>query len=370
MTFYGGAEVVIVRLLNYLTKKGIESTLLTMNIAPEIRREIKGSGVVVLKKSFLTGHGVPYSLTIFPTVYALTKYLKRNEKKFDVINVHNFPAEMVTAFTEKRVVWMCNEPPQLNFAGPSIIEKSIGEAIVKIEKLVAKNIDCVVVADDFNAERFERIYKKKPEVVPYGVDCDLFEGGNAERARRKFGLKKDEFTMVQVGMITPFKNQMESVRATASLKKEIPKIKLVLAGKGEGDYEEALKKKIKTLGLEKNVIFTGHVSRADVRDIYAASDVAVFPVRLQGGWLSPFEALCAEVPIVVSKEMTAQEFIANNKIGIVTDDFHGAVLKVREDPAKYRKMAKLGHAWVKKNLTWDKFCERMVECFQKGEPRP
>lgn len=365
MKFYGGAELVIVKLLNYLTERGIKNALLTLNISPAVKKELKGTEIILPKESFWTRPNVPYSLTIAPMVSIFSKYLKKNIDRFDVINVHNFPAELVAPFSNKKIVWMCNEPPQLNFAGPSAIERAIGDAIVKVDKFVVKkHVDCVCVADDFNAGRFEKIYGVKPIVNPYGVDCEFFTNGNARRARKKFKIRDGDFVLTQVGMITPFKNQLESVEVAAKLKGEIPNLKLVLAGTGEKDYEKGLKKEVQKSGLRDRVIFTGHVPRADVRDIYAATDIAIFPVKLQGGWLSPFEALCSETPIVVSKQMTANEMIGKNGIGVVTDDFVGAVLEIRKNPDKFKKMARRGHKWVGENLTWDKFCEKMLSCFE------
>jgi glycosyltransferase involved in cell wall biosynthesis len=365
MAFYGGAELVVVKLLNYMTKKGIKNTLLTMSLSPEIKKEIKGTEVVVAKGSLLSKPGAPYSLAIAPMVSTFVKYLRKNPRKFDVINAHNFPAELVALFCEERVVWMCNEPPQLNFAGPSLIEKSIGGVVVKLDRMVVKNhVDCVCVADEFNARRFEKIYGVKPVVIPYGVDSKFFATGNAAKARKKFKLGRDDFILLQVGMITPFKNQMESVRAAAALKDKIPNLKLVLAGTGEKGYEKSLRELVKKSGLEKNVIFTGHVPRADVRDLYAACDVAVFPVKPQGGWLSPFEALCAGKPVVVSTQMTAHDMIKKNNMGVVTDDLVNAILDIRKNLVKYRKMAGRGRQWVGKNLSWDRFCEKMVENFK------
>ncbi len=169
------------------------------------------------------------------------------------------------------------------------------------------------------------------------------------------------------GVLTSFKNQMESIKVVKELKGKIPGIKLVLAGQGEDEYENTLKRYVRRSSLEKHVIFTGHLPRSDVRDLYAACNVALFPVKPQGGWLSPFEALCAGKPIVVSAQMTAASLIRKNKIGVVTDDFAKAVFDVYNDRTKYQMIARRGDKWVKKNLTWDKFCEKMVACFKKAK---
>lgn len=368
MTFYGGAELVIVKLANYLTKKKIKNAVLTLDISPELRKELRGSEILLPEKPLRFSPRMPYVLTLLPAVLTLTKYLRKNLERFDAINVHNFPAELVASYCPKKVVWMCNEPPKLHFAAPSPIEKGLGKVITALDKrVVRKHVSRVCVADEFNAARFKKIYGIKPVVIPYGVDYEFFSKGNGQKARKNFNLSKDDFILLQVGMLTPFKNQLESVKVVKKLKGKIPKIKLVLAGRGGNKYEKMLRKYVRKSGLEKCVIFTGHLPRATVRDFYAACDVALFPVKPQGGWLSPFEALCARKPIVISTQMTAVGMIKKNKIGTVTDDFTKAVLSIYNNPSAYSKSAQRGGLWVKKNLSWDKFCEKMVKTFTQAE---
>lgn len=366
MTLYGGAELVIVKLANYLTRKKVKNALLTLDITPELKKELCGSEIILPEKPLRFSPRTPYVMKLLPTVSTLTKYLKKNIGRFDMVNVHNFPAELVASFCPKNVVWMCNEPPQLHFAGPSLTEKVLGRVITTLDKQVVKKHVCIVcVADEFNAERFRKIYGVKPVIIPYGVDYEFFSKGNANKAMRKFGLPKEDFVILQVGVLTPFKNQLESIKAVKALKGRITRTKLVLAGHGGDKYEDMLRKYVHKSGLEKHVIFTGHLPRKDIRDLYAACDVAVFPVKPQGGWLSPFEALCAGKPIVVSTQMTANDLIRKNKIGVVTENLERAILDIYKNRRKYQVTAERGKRWVKRNLTWDRFCEKMVACFAK-----
>ncbi len=366
MTLYGGAELVIVKLANYLTRKRIKNAVLTLDISSELRKELIRSEIILPEKPLMFSPRTPYAMTLLPIISTLTKYLRKNIDRFDVVNVHNFPAELVASSCHKRVVWMCNEPPKLHFAGPSSVERMLGDVVTTLDRqAVRKNVSLVCVADEFNADRFKKIYGMKPVIIPYGVDYEFFSKGNANKAKRKFGLSKEDFVVLQVGVLTPFKNQLESIKAVKALKGKIQRVKLVLAGHGGDKYEKMLRKYVRMSGLEKHVIFTGHLPRNDIRDLYAACDVALFPVKSQGGWLSPFEALCAGKPIVVSTQMTAGNLIRRNKIGAVTGAFARAVFDVHKDGAKYGIIAKRGKKWVKENLTWDKFCEKMVACFAK-----
>jgi len=366
MSFYGGAELVVVKLANYLTKKGIKNAILTLEISQEIKKNLTGTDIIMPKKPLRFPPRIPFSITLPLVVSTLARLLHKNLERFDVVNVHNFPAELATFHCSRRVVWMCNEPPQLYFTSPKTVVRFLNEIITAIDKIVVRKcVDRVVVADEFNAKRFEKIYGIRPTIIPYGIDYEFFSKGDGRKARKMFDLDKSDFVLLQVGVLTPMKNQLESIRVVENLRTEITCIKLVLAGYGEDEYAQSLKKYVREHKLEKQVIFTGHLPRTIVRDLYAACDVCLFPVKPQGGWLSPFEALCSNRPIIVSTQMTAADIIARNKIGVVTDDFTKIVQDIYTHPEKYIKVARVGRKWVKKNLGWQKFCERMVETFVK-----
>jgi len=378
MTVYGGAELVIVKLANYMTKKGIENALLTTSILPEIERDLEGTRIIVqqIKSNIIDKiYAIPIS-----KILGLHKGIRNNLNDFDIINVHNYPAELSVFHCNKPVVWMCNEPilylmleelksssyRTISRIPLDIYSKFTLRTLLEFEKFIVRNyVRYACVSDEFNAERFKKIYGFEPEVINYGIDYEFFSRGNKNKVLKKFDLDGN-FIVLQVGWIQHFKNQMESIKTIEKLRDKIPHIKLILAGYEEKGYKTILERYIKERGLEQNVIFTGHLDREQIRDLYHACDVLLHPVKSQGGWLAPFEALCAEKPIVVSTEMTASEIIKRENIGIVTNNFSEIVLDIYKDPEKYNEIAKRGRMWVKKNLNWDKFCERMVEIFYKA----
>ena len=42
--------------------------------------------------------------------------LVRISAAFDVVNFHNFPAELAATACRRPAVWLCNEPPRMGFA--------------------------------------------------------------------------------------------------------------------------------------------------------------------------------------------------------------------------------------------------------------
>lgn len=370
MYVYGGAEIVIVKLANYLSENGIKTTLLTSSIIPEIQKDLHGTEVIIPDK--LPEKGLITLLFHIREALALRRYIFKNIKDFDVVNVHNFPSELSSLSCPKPVIWMCNEPPELYLGSESKYRflsfslKIMNRFFLLLDRFVVRRyIAKVVVADEFNSKRFEGLYGIKPDIVNYGIDYEFFSKGNGDSAIDRFDLH-NSFVLIQVGMLTPLKNQMESIKTLESLKDMIPEIKLVLAGSGDLEYEEKLKNYVHEQNLNSHVVFTDQLSQEEIRDLYHASDVALFPIKSQGGWLSPFEALSAGVPIVTSTSMTVSSLLKSEGLGIVTDDFKEAVMEIYTDQEKYKKVANRSGEWVSENLSWDRFGEKMVEIFEEA----
>ncbi|MFH1776748.1 MAG: glycosyltransferase family 4 protein [Candidatus Omnitrophota bacterium] len=361
---YGGAELLIVKLANYLTKNGVRNSFLTTAILPAMEKELKGTDVIVCTRR------APRLFPVLQEARSLYKGVKDVFSNFDVINVHNFPAELSVFGVRKPVIWMCNEPPEISLGAEApwfSISNLKRKALLTLDAfLVKRYVKYAIVSDTYNAQRFSGLYRIQPKVINYGVDFEFFKNGNKEKILKKYDLAPNDFVALQVGMLTPYKNQLESVKAVETVKGRIPNIKLVLAGFGQNEYSRMLEQYVKDKGLEKYVFFIGHVDRAEVRDLFAACNVVLHPIKSQGGWLAPFEALCAKKIIVVSPELTCANIIQNEDIGTVTTDLARTVEEIYFAPKHFELKAEKGCNWVKDNLNWDKFCSGMLETFKEA----
>jgi glycosyltransferase involved in cell wall biosynthesis len=366
MYIYGGAELLIVRLANYLSRNGIQNALLTTHLLPEIANDFSDTQIIQYPRHSRDAdatHRNPLKL-----VWLLNKGVRQHLRNFDLINVHNYPAEFCTWPLHKPVVWMCNEPldvavqVRLAQASKLSIKRLFFKALLAVDRhVVRKYVKNVVVADQFNKRRFINLYGFNPHVIHYGIDYDFFSA----QPHTVSAKLNSSFCVLHVGMLTPLKNQMQSIKTIEKLKDAIPDIKLILAGLGEGEYLETVKAYLNDHQLHRHVEITGHVSREQIRNLFHTSNALLHPIGSQGGWLSPFEALCAGLPIVVSPETTASDLVQNENLGVVTDDYTRALLEIYQKPDKYDKMKGRRAAWVRENLSWDKFSENMIRVFQK-----
>ena len=332
---YGGAERVIVKLANYLTDHNHQCTILTTKMLPEIRKDLNETRLIFCND-----------------LNEMASWLNKIHQDFDVINYHNDPVQLLHFGKKTKAVWMCNEPPQVCLDG--------GE-LQKAQKDAVKFIGKIVVADKFNQTRFKKIYGMDSEIINYGVDYAFWQKGNGAKFRKKYDLE-DAFVITQVGFIHPMKNQAETLKVFKEVKKTIPSAKLVLAGY-ETPHKMQLEDYIFENNLQADITFTGFVSQEEIRDIYDGSDVAFFPIKTQGGWLSIFDAISTGMHVVISEEATCSSIVKEHDLGKVGGDYVKNIIKCQEIGPQMG----LQKDWVKENLSWDKFCEKMLEVFNGND---
>jgi glycosyltransferase involved in cell wall biosynthesis len=71
---------------------------------------------------------------------------------------------------------------------------------------------------------------------------------------------------------------------------------------GSGELEEKLRAFCAEHALD-NVVFTDFVNQSELPGLYAASDVFVLPAENEPWGLAVNEAMCARLPVVVSREV-------------------------------------------------------------------
>ncbi len=367
MKFLGGAELLIIELCNWLTRQGVKNDILTLSSSKEVENALINTGIIIPKHNIdLRPPGFRSMKDILQFIRVYRKKLRKILKNYDVINFHNFPVTWTLFPRKKPCVWMLNEPPNL-WSKPQagFVLRLLNKFRNRLDREIIRNsVDVICVADEFNKERAKVRYKKKPRVIFYGVNYDFFSKGSSEKAREKWSLK-NKALIIQSGMITEAKNQLESVKVVGKVKDRIPNILLVLAGKVANEkYKKKIEDYIKENKLEKHVLFTGNLDREELRDLYKASDAGIFPVGEQGGWLAPFEMLCSGKPVIVSDGMGAASVIKKFNLGIATKNYEEALLDVCNNKEKYEKNAKKAALFVKNNLSWQVFSDKIIKAYK------
>lgn len=235
-----------------------------------------------------------------------------------------------------------------------------------IEFAMARLTDVLIVTnlEDFEAAKKMKVRKKVYYVPGVGVDVDNIIELNVEknRKREEFGIPKDSFVLSSVGESIKRKNHETAIRAFAKV--YTPDMYYIVVG--DGELYSFLKKLVKELGVEKNVLLPGY--RKDANEILKASDLYVFPSYQEGLSVALMQAMAAGLPVVASKIRGNVDCIIDGKGGITvtpTDvDGMGKAIITLKNNANLR--SKFGSYNMKKvkEFSKQKVYEKNIEIFK------
>jgi len=334
---YGGAELAIVKLARNLIREGDNVSIYTLGMSSEVRKELEG-----------------VDIKCFKSIKALKDTLHHSLNSIDVVNSHNHPMELMLYPVKIPHVWSHNEPPDLVLRGRrhSLMELAI----------ISNSVDKIVVFSEYNRERARELYGVEDiRVVPFGVDTEYYDRrkANISRAEEELGINEDDFVVVHPGWMSYFKNQFDSLLAYVELKDKIPNLKLVYFGVDSTEYGRLIKRAVKAHKLT-NVIVAGFIPNSLKRDLYARCNLALFPYREQGGFISIFEALSMECPVAVSSKAPCQEYLKG--LCYIMESSKEAILKAYNGEITPSRKAR---EYIKRNLTWEKYSSSMREIFNE-----
>lgn len=184
-------------------------------------------------------------------------------------------------------------------------------------------------------------YKGPVEVVDNGSDFRVEESPEQFRllARRRLGLRANEFTFLFVGQHIWEKNIAFLLNALSTLR-DIP-FRMFFIGTGYAEKE--IKQLVEKLGLASRIVFVGSITdRSRLKSYYAAADLFLFPSFYDNAPLVIREAAAMQTPSVLLQGSTSAEIIRHGENGFLsadnTHDFALLIRKLTDHPEQIRQV--------------------------------
>jgi glycosyltransferase involved in cell wall biosynthesis len=198
-------------------------------------------------------------------------------------------------------------------------------------------------------------------IVPHGV-----EPAFVEIARRREATPPQEPILLAVSTLHPHKNLDRLLEAFARIRNARPGWKLYLTGlKGfEAPRIEALRRE---LGLEKDVVITGWIPRADLYDLFARARGFVYPSRFEGFGIPVLEALAAGIPVACSRLPSLEEIAGDAARFFDPNDLEKmtrALLELTTDNSNPQHQIEQGRLRASR-FTWESSARALIEIFTK-----
>jgi len=194
---------------------------------------------------------------------------------------------------------------------------------IETETKIIATADRIIAFTTEERDDLTRIYGAQPErvqVIPGGVDLELFHPVDREKARNELGLPGRSGILLFAGRIQPFKGIDILLRAVACLEDRDDLCLIILGADSESDGEVArLRALAGELGIMDKVTFLGAVEHGKMPLFYSAADVCVVPSYHESFGLVALEAMACGTPVVASRVGGLATIIEDGETGYLID---------------------------------------------------
>jgi glycosyltransferase involved in cell wall biosynthesis len=169
-------------------------------------------------------------------------------------------------------------------------------------------------------------YQPRCEVIPHGIDLEIFQPRDKRLARQELGLPEEGIFLLCVGRMTP-SDKMDlhplllAFRQIRAVTQDQP-VYLLLAGSDWG-YGSRVKKTADEMGLRDAVILFGNLPVLGMPLVYSASDIFVLPGdNIQENFgLVLLEAAACGLPSVAADWSGYREIVKHEVTGFLVSTY-------------------------------------------------
>jgi glycosyltransferase involved in cell wall biosynthesis len=364
---FGGDVLACYNLSRQLAKKGHEVTILTTDFGydPGFAQDLASEGITVVPF-----HAVAH-IGLFIYTPSMNHWLRNNGMHVDLIHMHNFRSyqnNCMVSFALKNTI------PYILQAHGSVQPFFEKQRLKKLYDLVwgtrlLKNVSRVIALCESEADQYRRMHiaEEKLTIIQNAIDLSDFSDLPVKGTfRKKYAIAENEKMILFLGRIHKIKGIDLLIAAYADLVKEIPEIRLVIAGPDD-HFLSVLMDQIRVLNLPKPPLFTGPLYNREKLAAYVDADVYVLPSRYETYPTTVLEAWACGTPVIVTTGCLSSDLV--EKAGYVsTPDVNGlkkSILTVFGDETRRMKNKKAGLDLVKTELSMASFIRKIEDLYEE-----
>jgi glycosyltransferase involved in cell wall biosynthesis len=228
-------------------------------------------------------------------------------------------------------------------------------SIVPVSNFVRES----VLVSGFPPERVETIFVGV-EVPP------RISQKQKDAARARFSIPDGSVCLGNVAVFVPEKGHVLLLRALAELRAQFPQLVLLLAG--DGAEKADLESLARELGIQEMVRFLGFVP--DVENVYAATDLFVFPSHQEPLACAMLSAMAKALPVVAFARGGNPEAIQDGINGLLVSELEShalatAIARLLTNLPEAQRLGEAARETVIARFSGDRMVEDTLRLYEK-----
>lgn len=245
---------------------------------------------------------------------------------------------------------------------PVVWHVRIAQSEGRLDRFLARWAHAIIAISSAVERRFPAHLRHKVHLVHNGVEVEAFAGAKTGTWKERWGAGP---TVGMVAQLTPGKRQGDFIEAMALVAEVRPDARYVLAGEepgGAGHYSAGLQARVRELGLEESLHFTGFCR--DMASLFADLDVVVLCSENEAFGRVLIEAMAAAKPVVAARGGGVGDIVIEGETGYLVEvgdcaGLAGAVIELLADPAQARAMGEAGQQRARQAFSIEAHVERV-----------
>ncbi|MET0386544.1 MAG: glycosyltransferase family 4 protein [Polyangiales bacterium] len=230
---------------------------------------------------------------------------------------------------------------------------------------VSRQLDRIMTVSEASRQDLEREYgvsSERMRVVGNGINVDVFQPQPGV-------VRKLTELITTLSADSPLKGFRFLLEALSRLRAKRPDLRLTVIG--QPGHETGTAERVRALGLDSIVHFTGRVPAEHIASAYAKSTLAVVPSLYEGFGFPAGEAMACEVPVVSSRGGALPEVLGEDgRCGMLvppqnSEAMAHAIDQLLDQPERRLAMGKAGRERVLEHFTWRRAAERTVDVYRE-----
>lgn len=321
----GGMNVYVRELARELGKRGLPVDVFTRSQNPEVGRISYRLGNAVRVVHLPAGPERPYNKNeiyhyLPEFVDGIIRFAADEGITYDVLHSHYWLSALAADGLRGSPAGRAGGAPIVHmFHTLAELKNRVATSAAELEPLLRSNCereimgfaDVIIAATTLEREQMGEFYGADPakvEIVPPGVDLDLFRPLPCDEARAAVGVPADHHMILFVGRIQAIKGIDFLIRAMAVLVGKRPHLKgklalTIIGGAGDpaaDDELERLQTLEQELGIDDVVTFAGSRDQDTLVNYYNAASMVVVPSHYESFGMVALEAMACGTPIIAS----------------------------------------------------------------------